>query len=96
MGIVSPVYIPGTRSIRRSNMPAEKVVEIKGGGQNLSLQQIRSRIATYENELRQFLDSHQANVETYKFSVEKEGDGFSVEVDIKASLHPRPRATITK
>ncbi len=77
-------------------MPAEKVVEIKGGGQNLSLQQIRSRIAGYESELRQFLDSHQANVETYKFSVEKEGDGFSVEVDIKASLHPRARAAIAK
>jgi len=77
-------------------MPAEKVVEIKGGGQNLSLQQIRSRISTYESELRQFLDSHQANVETYKFSVEKEGDGFSVEVDIKASLHPRAKAVIAK
>jgi ribosome-interacting GTPase 1 len=77
-------------------MPAEKIVEIKGGGQNLSLQQIRSRIATYESELRQFLDSHQANVETYKFSVEKEGDGFSVEVDIKASLHPRAKAVISK
>ena len=77
-------------------MPAEKVVEIKGGGQNLSLQQIRSRLATYESEFRQFLDTHQANVETYKFSVEKEGDGFSVEVDIKASLHPKNRSGIPK
>jgi hypothetical protein len=77
-------------------MPAEKIVEVKGGGQNLSLQQIRSRLATYEGEFRQFLDSHQANVEVYKFTVEKEGDGFSVEVDIKASLHPKNRAGISK
>jgi len=76
-------------------MSSEKM-EVKGGGQNLSLQQIRSRLATYEKELRQFLDTHQANVETYKFSVEKEGDGFSVEVDIKASLHPKSRSGPSK
>ena len=77
-------------------MPTEKILEVKGGGPNLTLQQIRSRLATYENDLRAFLDSHQANVEIYKFSVEKEGDGFSVEVDIKASLHPKNRAGISK
>jgi len=77
-------------------MASEKMVEIKGGGQNLSLQQIRSRLVTYENELREFLDTHQANVETYKFSVEKEGDGFSIEVDIKASLHPKSRSGPSK
>jgi hypothetical protein len=76
-------------------MASEKI-EVKGGGQNLSLQQIRSRLATYESELRRFLDTHQANVETYKFSVEKEGDGFSVEVDIKASLHPKSRSGASK
>ena len=77
-------------------MATEKIVEVKGGGQNLSLQQIRSRLVTYENDLRQFLDSHQANVETYKFAVEKEGDGFSVEIDIKASLHPRTKSGPSK
>ena len=77
-------------------MAPEKIVEVKGGGQNLSLQQIRSRLVTYESELRQFLDTHQANVETYKFSVEKEGDGFSIEIDIKASLHPKNRSGASK
>ena len=77
-------------------MTSEKIVEVKGGGPNLTLQQLRSRLATYENEMREYLDSHQANVEMYKFSVEKEGDGFSVEVDIKASLHPKNRAGISK
>jgi len=73
-------------------MASEKIVEVKGGGQNLSLQQIRSRLTTYENELRQFLDSHQANVETYKFSVEKEGKEKKIEVDIKASLQNKSRS----
>lgn len=77
-------------------MTSEKIVEVKGGGPNLTLQQLRARIATYENEMREYLDSHQATVEMYKFSVEKEGDGFSVEVDIKASLHPKNRSGIPK
>lgn len=76
-------------------MATEKI-EVKGGGPNLTLQQLRGRLATYENEMREYLDSHQANVEMYKFSVEKEGDGFSIEVDIKASLHPKNRAGISK
>jgi|GEM_PF-6469608 len=77
-------------------MTSEKIVEVKGGGPNLTLEQLRGRLATYENDMRAFLDSHQANVEMYKFSVEKEGDGFSVEVDIKASLHPKNRSGIPK
>jgi hypothetical protein len=77
-------------------MTSEKIVEVKGGGPNLTLQQLRDRITTYENEMKEYLDSHQANVEMYKFSVEKEGDGFSIEVDIKASLHPKNRSSVTK
>jgi hypothetical protein len=74
----------------------KKIVELKGGGPNLTLQEIRSRLTAYENELKQFLDSHQANVEMYKFSVEKQGDGYSIEVDIKASLHRKSSAGVPK
>jgi len=77
-------------------MSSEKIVEVKGGGPNLTLEALRTRLTTYENEMRAYLDSHQANVEMYKFSVEKEGDGFSIEVDIKASLHPKNRSGIPK
>ncbi|HUK74246.1 MAG TPA: hypothetical protein VLU99_00540, partial [Nitrososphaerales archaeon] len=73
-------------------MTTEKIIEVKGGGPNLTLQQVRTRLTTYEKDLRQFLDSYKANVEMYKFSVEKEGDGFNIEVDIKASLHPKSKA----
>jgi len=77
-------------------MTTEKVMEVTGGGRSVTLQELRGRLATYESEMRAYLDSHQANVEMYKFSVEKEGDGFSIEVDIKASLHPKNRAGISK
>ena len=77
-------------------MATEKVVEVKGGGQRLNLEQLRGRMTTYRNEIRQLLESHEAAVETYRFSVEKEGDGFVVDVAIKASIHPKNLAGISK
>ena len=77
-------------------MATEKIVEVKGGGPNLTLQQLRGRITTYETEMREYLASHEASVEMYKFAVEKEGDGYSVEVAVKASIHPKNRAGISK
>jgi hypothetical protein len=96
MGIVSLAYIPGKRYRCRRNMANEKIVELKGGGPNLTLEQLRNRITTYESEMREYLRGHDANIETYKFAVEKEGDGYSIEVGIKASIHPKNRAGITK
>jgi ribosome-interacting GTPase 1 len=77
-------------------MSTEKIVDVKGSGQKLSLNQLRNRMATYNNEIRQLLESHEAAVETYRFSVEKEGDGFVVDVAVKASIHPKNRAGISK
>ena len=82
--------------MRRRNMPSEKVVELKGGGPNLTLQQLRERITTYETEMREYLNKHEASVEMYKFAVEKEGDGYSIDVAIKASIHPKNRSGISK
>ena len=77
-------------------MSTEKVMEVKGGGQRLTLQELRSRIATYRTEMRGYLDSHEATVEMYKFSVEKEGDGYSIDVAVKASIHPKNKTGISK
>ena len=77
-------------------MPTEKIMEVQGGGQKLSLDELRGRMNTYRNEIKQLLESHDAAVETYKFSVEKEGDGFAVEVAVKASIHPKNRSGISK
>lgn len=77
-------------------MSTEKIVEVKGGGQKLTLDQLRNRMTNYSTEIRQLLATHEAAVETYRFSVEKEGDGFTVDVAVKASIHPKNRAGISK
>jgi hypothetical protein len=77
-------------------MATEKIMDIKGGGQRLTLEELRGRMTAYENELRGYLKSHEATIETYRFAVEKEGDGFVVDLAVKASLHPRNKAGISK
>lgn len=55
-----------------------------------SLEEVRTRILTYEQDIKQYLEHLNANVEYYKFSVEKHGDGVSVEVSVKATIRERP------
>jgi hypothetical protein len=54
-----------------------------------SLEEVRERILSYENEIKDYLDNLNANVEYYKFSVEKHGDGVTVEVSVKATIRPK-------
>lgn len=70
-------------------MGAEKVMEAEGGGKALALEQLRGRLNEYESEMKRYLDTHEARVDTYKFSVEKEGDGYVIDIAVKASVHPR-------
>jgi hypothetical protein len=77
-------------------MATDKIMEAKGGGQNLTLEEVRSRITTYEHQMRGFLDSLEANVDGYKFSVEKQGDAFIIDVAIKATVRAKNRTGIPK
>ncbi len=71
-------------------------MEIKGGGRNLTLQEVRNRITAYEHQIRQYLDSVEANVENYKFAVEKAGDGLAIDVSVRATVHPKNKSGIPK
>lgn len=95
MGIASLTYIGRALSEGRWYMATEKVVEAKGGGRTLTLEQLRGRLNAYQSEIRQYLDSHEARVDTYRFAVEKDGEGYAVDVAIKASIHPK-QAGISK
>ncbi len=60
------------------------------GREHRTLENVRERILGYEQEIKNYLDHLDANVEYYKFAVEKHGDGVSVEVSVKATIRPRP------
>lgn len=50
---------------------------------------VGDRLQAYEHRIRDYLANLEANVEYYKFAVEKHGDGLEVEVSIKAIIHPK-------
>ena len=60
-----------------------------------SLENVRERILAYESEIKQYLEHLNANVEYYKFSVEKHGDGVTVEVSVKATIREKAAPVTT-
>jgi hypothetical protein len=43
----------------------------------------------FGNEIHEYFDHISADVENYKFTAEKHGEGVEVEITFKAFVHPR-------
>lgn len=71
-------------------MSGEKILESSGEG--VTLDQLRGRIKSYGDDLREILVDHDASIDTYKFSVEKDGDAYAIEVAVRASIQPKKAA----
>jgi RNA binding exosome subunit len=50
---------------------------------------VRKQVLTFGNQLHEYFDKVQADVQNYKFTVEKHGDGVEVEIQLKAYVHPK-------
>jgi hypothetical protein len=74
----------------------EKIVDVKGGGANVTLEQVRTQFTEYERLIRDYLTGLDANVEKYKFSVEKNGEAFTFDVEIRATVGPKHKTEIRK
>ena len=59
-----------------------------------SLEKVRTQILAYEHQIKEYLEEIDANVEYYKFGVEKHGDGVTVEVSVKATIRPKHKTTM--
>ena len=64
--------------------------------QHVTLEATRQQVEQFGKQIREYLNKVEANVEGYKFSVEKRGEGIEVEVEFKALIHPKTRANIPK
>jgi len=53
----------------------------------VSLDSVRHQLMSYEHQLKELLDKLEATVDTYKFSVEKQGEGLILDMALKASVH---------
>jgi len=67
------------------------VVKEKGEEEHpVSLSHVRQQILSYGDELHSFLEHVHADVETYKFTVEKHAEGVEVEIHFKALIRTKP------
>jgi len=51
---------------------------------------VKHQLMSYEHEIREYLDKLEATVDTYKFSVEKHGEGLSIDMALRATIHVKP------
>ncbi len=55
-----------------------------------SIDTIKEQISNYGNEIQKYLESVDASIEDYKFSVAKSSKGgFVIEVALKVSINPK-------
>jgi hypothetical protein len=55
----------------------------------VSLDSVRNQVLSYEHQIKEYLNKLDATVDTYKFSVEKHGDGLTVDISLKATIHSK-------
>jgi hypothetical protein len=60
----------------------------KEGG-HVSLDNVRNQISSYEHQIREYLDKLDATVDAYKFSVEKHGDGLTIDISLRATIQSK-------
>ncbi len=72
-----------------STIATEKKPTEQRNEMRLALENVRGQVLTFSNQIQEYLTNIQAEVENYKFSVEKHGDGVEVEIDFKAFVHPK-------
>jgi hypothetical protein len=66
------------------------------------LEEVRKEVMVFGNQIHEYfghLNHVQAEIENYKFVVEKHGEGLDVEIQLKAYVHPKtsePVRTIPK
>jgi hypothetical protein len=61
----------------------------KGGA--VSLDNVRNQLLSYEHQIKEYLDKLEATVDTYKFSVEKHGEGLTVDIALRATVRPKAK-----
>jgi len=66
------------------------------GGEHATLEQLRHQFSEYEHQIREYLSHLDASIDMYKFSVEKNGEAFTFDVAIRATVRPKRQTGTSK
>ncbi len=67
----------------------EKLLEVTKEGIHVSFDSIRREMNSLGNKVEEYLEKVGANIETYKFSVDRRGEEIEVDVQFKAFILPK-------
>jgi len=56
---------------------------------NDSLDTVRKQLVTYGDEIQEYLGKVDAKVDSWKFSIEKQNEGLTVDIAFRATVHPK-------
>jgi uncharacterized coiled-coil DUF342 family protein len=56
---------------------------------NESMANVQNQLMMYGSQIQDLLGKYQADIQDYKFSVEKRGEGLSIDVAFKAAIKSR-------
>lgn len=70
---------------------SERGMETREEGR-FNLEGVRKQMLQFGHQMEDYLNRVEANVEGYKFAVEKRGDGVELEVEFKAIIRPKTRS----
>jgi hypothetical protein len=68
----------------------------KNSENRISLDDAKNHLASFGNQIQEYLGKIGANIENYKFSIEKTKDGLAVDVAFRAILKSTNTAETTK
>lgn len=60
-------------------------------GVRFNVENVRKQMLQFGHQMEDYLNKIEANVEGYRFTVEKRGDGVGLEVEFKALIRPKTR-----
>ena len=63
---------------------------------NDSLEGVKEQLLSFGSQIQEYLGKVDANVDGYKFSIEKQGDGLLIDIAFRAKVYPRTSKHSTK
>jgi hypothetical protein len=56
---------------------------------NESLDGVKKQLLSYSTQIQEYLGKVDASIDGYKFSIEKQGDGLTIDIAFRATVHPK-------
>ena len=61
-----------------------------------SLDSVKLQLLSYASQIQEYLAKQEANIDGYKFSIERQGEGLSIDIAFRATIHPRTSTKTAK